>query len=155
MRETFWLHSIRAPAEPARRTSAAVSWPEPPTGTGQPPSWASIVIRNPIAPLTGASGGTSACIALPSNRIRGASPSNNWPAMVLAGWINRRASRTASAVPSFSSSRSIGRTGGNGASIPSSSGALIFCHNSTARHQLSPSVGSRRANSVAVRAGSG
>jgi hypothetical protein len=63
--------------------------------------------------MIGASGGTSACIALPNNNTRGASPSNNCLAIVSAGCASSRASRSASPVPSLSNSRII-----SGANLP-------------------------------------
>ena len=91
-------HSTRAPADSARRTRAAANWPAPPTGTGKPPS-CPIMISSVTTPLPGASIGTSACIALPSNSRRAASPLKRCSAMTPAGMSSSCVRRSASAVP--------------------------------------------------------
>ena len=127
------------PSDSARLRSAWASIPAPPSGTGNPTSWASITSSHPKRALPALSGETSLCIALPLNSTRASSlPNSSWPSRR----TESRPSRVRSSVPETperASSRIPDRTGGNGVNRASSSGSRTRSQPATIRSQASPS----------------
>ncbi len=138
-------HRSTPPRLRSRSTSASVSRPEPPSGTGKPCSCPSIASSSPYSALPAASGDRSVCIALPATSSAAPSPRNSSPTKRRAGSTAVRASRRARAGPSRRAIDSAGRTGGNGCSSASSTGPFDLAPpRRPSRRHASPSPGAER-----------
>ncbi len=109
---------ISPPSDVNRRARAWVRLPAPPSGTGKPTVWPSMLISRPISPDPGASSGMSAWPALPASRRRGASPPKRWRPRSAAGVSRSRTSWRPPARGSLTSPPRAAFTGGNGVSRP-------------------------------------
>jgi hypothetical protein len=140
-----------APAALARLASAAASSPAPPTGTGNPCCCPVIASSQPNTPLIVASGGASACTALPASSNRAPSEAKSSSPMRPAGSARNRASRSASAVPIRRSSWIGPRTGGNAVKNVRSTASPTVSHCAHSRSHASPSCAACWASPAAVR----
>ena len=141
---------ISTPAARAREARASASMPAPPWGEGKPTSCASIARNQPKRPLPGASGGTSACMALPASSSRPRCPPNLSSPIRVTGSRKKRARAGRSEAPTRRASRVAASTGGQRVRRASRKGSLMRSYSATRSSQAWPSPGCSASSPAAV-----
>ena len=142
------------PRDSNRRCRAKARFCAPPCGTGKPTSCPSMDNNQPKIPLPAASGGTSACMALPVS-------SSGPPSPVKVSTPNRRTGNTANRARSRMpdnrlrpSNPNAALIGGIEVNMASSNGSRMRCQPSNISNQACPSPTPNSSRPVAVSVGS-
>ena len=142
-------HRSSPPFARSRATSASVSLPAPPSGTGKPTSWASAARIHPKIEPVRACVERSVCIVFPASSNGPPTPSNGRAAPCTVA-SDVRASQGRSRTPATRPTCSAARTGGNGDSSAPRIASPIRSHRRYSLRQRSPSPAANWSSEAAV-----